>query len=468
MAGVLQRNGVWYIKYRDGSGRWRRKATDAKTKTEAKRLADERAREGRRQREGVEPLPGDSRMTLAQLCKWWLEHRCATDRQYLEEKRLQKNVLASDLGATELRHVRAGLVEDQLRRMEKAGAAAKTINGLRGVLHTVYTKARRAGVWSGLNPIDDVESRKVPKKVHPTLKAEEIAVVLSWVPSDWRDLFATALYTALRKGELFGLKRTDVDLKERTLLVARSYDKETTKGKHADLIPIAPPVVPFLEHALETSKSAFVFPAEDGTMRSPDLDPEKILRRALGRAGIVDGYEHICRRCKSKGVEEPSEMHPDDEIRPCPRCRMSMWPKPVPRWMRFHDIRHSTATLLLRAKVPMQHVQRILRHADIKLTVDTYGHLVIDDLRDAIGSLPALERANVIDAESTVTEPAENSAAFGPNLVQAESDPKTTAGVVGKVSATPATSDVGETGFEPATPWSRIGKSSLSTHLHPL
>ena len=41
--------------------------------------------------------------------------------------------------------------------------------------------------------------------------------------------------------------------------------------------------------------------------------------------------------------------------------------------MRFHDVRHTTATLLLKAGVPIQHVQRILRHSNVRTTVDTYG-----------------------------------------------------------------------------------------------
>jgi len=43
--------------------------------------------------------------------------------------------------------------------------------------------------------------------------------------------------------------------------------------------------------------------------------------------------------------------------------------------MRFHDVRHMTVTLLLRLKVPMQIVQRIARHSNIRLNRDTYGHL---------------------------------------------------------------------------------------------
>jgi hypothetical protein len=68
--------------------------------------------------------------------------------------------------------------------------------------------------------------------------------------------------------------------------------------------------------------------------------------------------------------------------------------------MSFHQLRHTTATLLLRAKVPMQHVQRILRHTDIKLTVDTYGHLVVEDLHDSVGMLPKLEALALPDVHT--------------------------------------------------------------------
>jgi len=55
--------------------------------------------------------------------------------------------------------------------------------------------------------------------------------------------------------------------------------------------------------------------------------------------------------------------------------------------MRFHDLRHGTATLLLRAGVDPHRVQRILRHTDIRVTLGTYGHLQVEDLRDAVNRI---------------------------------------------------------------------------------
>ena len=67
---------------------------------------------------------------------------------------------------------------------------------------------------------------------------------------------------------------------------------------------------------------------------------------------------------------------------------MKLCPKALLRKMRFHDLRHTTATLLLRAGVDLHRVQRILRHRDVKLTTDTYGHLDVEDLRSAVETLP--------------------------------------------------------------------------------
>src|SRR5204862_7452904 len=125
---------------------------------------------------------------------------------------------------------------------------------------------------------------------------------------------------------------------------------------------------------------------------------------------IVIGYRHICRRCAAKRQPQVVESKTAD-IQRCPKCNMRMWPSAVPRRMRFHDVRHTTITLLLRLKVPMQLVQRIARHSNIRLPVDTYGHLDVADLREAMELLGEATR---------------NSFAPGPIRVQALPEAKKT------------------------------------------
>jgi hypothetical protein len=61
----------------------------------------------------------------------------------------------------------------------------------------------------------------------------------------------------------------------------RSHDRDTTKGGHADAIPIAAELKPFLEAAISASPSELVFPRPDGRMMARGIQLEQILRRAL-------------------------------------------------------------------------------------------------------------------------------------------------------------------------------------------
>jgi hypothetical protein len=170
VATVYLKRGTWYIGYVDALGQRKLQATKAKTKTEAKNLALELEQKVQRQRLGLEAIPSQSTMTLAELCWWWLKHRCNPERVYLEQKRLQRHVLDSLLGAIPLPLVTTAAIEDQLRKMLAEGLSPWTAHGVRRVLGTVYNRARKAGVWNGPNPVADTEAPRIPRKVQRTLK----------------------------------------------------------------------------------------------------------------------------------------------------------------------------------------------------------------------------------------------------------------------------------------------------------
>jgi integrase len=116
--------------------------------------------------------------------------------------------------------------------------------------------------------------------------------------------------------------------------------------------------VPLLEEALLNSPSDVVFPRPDGKQHRADVALHLVLRRALGRLGIVTGYQHVCRR---KGCGH-TETSPRPETKVCPGCSMKLWVKPIPKRLRFHDLRHTCATLLL--KRSEDHRRGALRHPD--------------------------------------------------------------------------------------------------------
>src|SRR4029450_2585543 len=99
----------------------------------------------------------------------------------------------------------------------------QTLNHLRGYLSRAFNTARKTDRFHGPNPVSDVKKRKVPKRVPDFLRAEELGPGPAQLSDRGRPLFATALYTGLRKGELLGLRKSNVDLANRLLTVAHSY-----------------------------------------------------------------------------------------------------------------------------------------------------------------------------------------------------------------------------------------------------
>ncbi len=383
MATVEKRAGRWYLRYQDHTGRRRKKASKAQGKMEAQRMADDLERRCERQRLGLEELPADSDETLGDLLRWWLRAYCLKGPSYRTQgSGVRNHLLSSSLAAIPVNRVTSGDIETFLQAKSQVRSGS-TVNALRGYISSAYNKAREAGRYKGTNPAKDVRHRKVRKRKYDYLRPEEVPLVLEALAPEWRCLFATAVYTGMRKGELFALRKTDVDLRARRIMVGRSHERDTTKGGTVEAIPIATDLLPFLSAAMDTSTSDLVFPASSGGLMRWDSKLAAVLRRAMGRAGIVTGYKHVCRR-QGCGHEEVVK---DEELRRCPKDNRKLWPKAIPRPLRFHDLRHTTASLLLMAGASPAAVQRILRHSDVRLTMEVYGHLSGDFLQDEIDRL---------------------------------------------------------------------------------
>jgi len=155
-------------------------------------------------------------------------------------------------------------------------------------------------------------------------------------------------------------------------------------------------------------------------MHSRKLRLNRMLRAAIARAGLVVGYEHRCRTAHCGWKElRPSSALPAT----CPGCgKPSLWAKPIPRHVRFHDTRHSGGTAVVRS-AGMAMAQKFLRHSDVRLTIHTYGHLDVEDVREGIsrsfttatvnpGTAPGLQ-----DERLTPVEPPQN----GPRTAASES-----------------------------------------------
>src|SRR5437764_13771745 len=134
MASVLKRGGFWYAKWTDATGKRCRERIEASSKAQAKALAAELEVEARRHRNllrrarnGLPPRPEDLTGTFAELCTWWIDHRCP-EASRSERQRLGKHVLSTPVGALPLSAIGSPHLDDLLHAVESAGASAASVN----------------------------------------------------------------------------------------------------------------------------------------------------------------------------------------------------------------------------------------------------------------------------------------------------------------------------------------------------
>lgn len=469
MAYARKRGGRWFARWKDAHGRWRELATSAKTKTDCERFAAEIEAKGDRQRAGLEPLlPEDGGGTVAELLDWWIEtYRQAAPGLATEKCAIRKHLTSSELGSMRLANVRPPHIERFLQAKTAEGLAPQTVNHLRGHLGSAFAKAKKAGRWEGPNPVREVEPRKVTLPTPEWLTADEVRAILSHTEEPLRSLFAVAAYTGLRWGELAALRKRDVQLDpEPRITVCRSWERDTTKGGRARVVPVAGECAPFLRNAITLSPSEYVFPGPKGRPRSRKSNLSKRLREAMARAGVVEGYTHVCRaRVNAKGVQDKTaprctytEDAPDKALRFCPIHGHKLWPRPkVRKSIHFHNLRHTTGSLLAQARVPIAAVAAVLGHSDVRLTIQRYAHLSPDYLRSEVESLrlgveppDPVEPVSEPEALQAVASdlPRSNRAHIG----QSAEPPKTKTGRPGfNLPEHPAYLLERETGFGPAT-----------------
>jgi integrase len=466
MAEPFKKRDRWWSAFKDRDGKWRYLPLSATTKADARRLNMELQVREDRIREGLDvPKPVNIDKTVGDLLDWWLEHRLKKTRSFTRcAGTVRKHVLSHPIARLAPAELTPGRVDDFLCAQELEFSAS-TVNHLRAYIRSAFNAARTAERFVGNNPVTrDVKKRKVARRKPLFLKPEWVPLVLDNVPERWRGVFATGIYAGLRKGEILALRKEDVDLEQRLIFVRRSNDSDITKGGHEDGIPIAEELLPYLREAITSSPSELLFPKPDGTQHPEGTDLASVIRTALRKARIVTGYVHKCRR-KGCGHQEEST---DGEIRHCPKCGMKLWPvgKVIP--IRFHDTRHTTASLLIMFGANPAAVQRILRHSDIRVTMDLYTHLSPNYLRSEIDKLSFRPRPTPEESTSEARSAVANDAVSGPDLSRFTSPvlpppdhallsaPR----AIGKSQSSTVVGLVGAAGFEPTTSCSQSRRAT--------
>lgn len=230
--------------------------------------------------------------------------------------------------------------------------------------HRVLSQALKMAVrWQLLvhNPVEGVDPPRVRRREMRALDDDEISSLLTSAAGDRLYVpILLAVSTGLRRGEILGLRWSDVDMRSGALSVCRSLEP-TQDG--ADVVQ---PKTARSRRAVRIPKAALE------ALRRQRLEQEK-------RADELGaGYQDADLVCPAW---DGSPWHPD--------AFSGAFRSLTGGKVRFHDLRHTAATMLLREGVHPKIVAERLGHSTTRLTLDTYSHVLPGMQEDAVSKIDA-------------------------------------------------------------------------------
>ena len=301
-----------------------------------------------------------STLTLAEYLRYWLDAYASVNvaGKTLEvyTQIIEKGIIPA-LGCVPLAKLAPVAIQTfYSKRLNSGGREGKALSP-RTVLHdhrVLHEALRHAVKWEMLsrNPTDAVEPPR-PKAavVHPLDEKGCNALIREVKGTDYEMPVFLAIWTGMRRGEILALRWSDVDLIRGVAMVTRSL-QQTKAG------------LSFKEPKSAKGRRQLALSPETVTELKAHWTRQAKLRLLLGPG--YDNGDLVCPRADGQPVKP-------DTFTVCFKGFISKRGFPS---LRFHDLRHTHASLLLKANIHPKIVSERLGHATIGITLDTYSHLM--------------------------------------------------------------------------------------------
>jgi len=262
------------------------------------------------------------------------------------------------LGRIPLEKLQPVHVQQLINERSRTGLKPKSVRYVLGTLRASLNQAVRWGLISR-NPATLVDGPRVEQYEINPLSPDEARAFLASVKGDRLEaLYSVALTMGLRQGEALGLRWQDVDLD-------MGYVRVTKQLQRID------GTLQLVEPKTKRSRRTLALPSSIRTALVQHRDGQRDERTAAGERWIDTGL--VFTTTEGKGLDGTAitkQFHSKLEQAGLPQRR-------------FHDLRHSCATLLLVQGVSPRVVMDLLGHSQIGLTMNTYSHVIPDLRRDA-------------------------------------------------------------------------------------
>ena len=282
----------------------------------------------------------------------------------IEDFKAQKMVQPKDQVRKEKDLKGSSDIEEQ----DDVGALSpQTVKHLLRLLRQVLDYAVELGYLRN-NPSRKVKYPKIPRMEMEVYTPAEVVKLLEHTPEKWRAFFLVAISTGLRVGELLAMRWKNLDWNGGQYFVKETWQRPRDGRKAYFSEPktessVAP--VDLMPEALEALKEHQQRQAAEKLKAGEDYKDQDLIF-ATPAGGPLDDA-NVIQRVYKHTVKE---------------ARL--------RQIRFHDLRHTAASILIASKQSPKYIQKQMRHASIDITFDRYGHLFPDANREAMMGMSSM------------------------------------------------------------------------------
>lgn len=259
--------------------------------------------------------------------------------------------LIPDFGRLTLTQLKPEHIQRHYTTKLREGLSARTVRYHHAIIHSSLQTAVKWGLVAR-NVADAVEPPRIQRTEMQIWNEEEINIFLeNSKDSPYYALFYTVLFTGMRRSELLALRWQDIDLILGQIHVNRSLHhlkdgtyifSQPKSAKSSRTIALTPSTIITLREYQQKQKlerAIFNFPFSDESLIFSDIEGKPFRPNTITRAWTTQAN----------------------------KCGLS----PI----RFHDARHTHASLMLKQGIHPKVVQERLGHSSIQMTIDTYSHI---------------------------------------------------------------------------------------------
>jgi integrase len=372
----------WRARYRDPAGRERSKSFARKVDAERFLVAIEDAK-----LRGAYVDPAAGKISFGEWAGRWYSTTAhlkpSTRRDY---RNLLDHQVLPAFGDWTLAAIDTLAVKEWRAELLAGGLSPKRAGKALQVLSQILASGVEGGRLAR-NAATGVKPPKVQRKEMHFLDAEQVEWLAAAADTRYRALVLFAAYTGLRPCELVALRVGRLDLLRCTARVVEAAVEVSrlewgpVKTHEARTVRMPRSVAEEIAASLAArphDRDALVFTAPKGG--------------PLSRADFVRSYF------------KPAVVAANEAITRLPKGQR---PAPLPDGLRFYDLRHTCASLLIAQGASVKAVQAQLGHATASITLDTYGHLFPSEMETLADRLELLRSAALVKRARTQDGPAD-------------------------------------------------------------